>query len=459
MTKRKYKLNPNESICGNDEVAPTLTTKPKTVVLAKKKRKTAISIDAQEGGGSKRMPIPKGVNEDFDALVGRIQATSDALQQDALVVINRSVTTRAWLTGYYIVEYEQHGADRAKYGEGLLKKLAARLNDDKFRLSSLKSYRQFFRVYPELAAPVRTYLVSRFGGGCALPKQIGQTLSGFLTDGQVIDVGEKSQTLSGLSDSSQILLISGDEVRVNPFALFNRISFSHIIELLKMPVEMMRTFYAFEAIRGTWSVRALRRQIESQYYQRVGWAKNPHKLAALAQGRAEKLDAKDFIKQNTVLEFLGLKPQGDWDESDLERGILDNLKNFIREMGTGFCFEDQQQNILIDDVYERIDLVFYHRILKCHVLIELKPKKLNYKDIAQLSLYISYYRKNKMTAGDNPPIGILLCTGIGKETAEYLAPFTDPQLFLSEYQLQLPTKEKFAEFLKKENEGLQAKGK
>ena len=129
---------------------------------------------------------------DFEGLVGRIQAASDTLQQDALVVVNRSVTTRAWLTGYYIVEYEQHGADRAKYGEGLLKKLAARLNDDKFRLSSLKSYRQFFRVYPELAAPVRVYLVSRFGGGCALPKQIGQTLS-------------------GLSDSSQILLISGDK--------------------------------------------------------------------------------------------------------------------------------------------------------------------------------------------------------------------------------------------------------
>ena len=201
---------------------------------------------------------------------------------------------------------------------------------------------------------------------------------------------------------------------------------------------------------------ALRRQIDSQYYQRVGWAKNPHKIAALAQGRAEKLDAKDFIKQNTVLEFLGLKPQGDWDESDLERGILDNLKNFIREMGAGFCFEDQQQYILIDDVYERIDLVFYHRILKCHVLIELKSKKLNYKDIAQLSLYMAYYRKNKMTTGDNPPIGILLCTGVGKETAEYLAPFTDPQLFLSEYQLQLPAKEKFTEFLKKENEGLQA---
>jgi len=330
------------------------------------------------------------------------------------------------------------------------------LNDDKFRLSSLKSYRQFFKVYPEIAGPVRAYLASRFGGGCVLPNQIGQTLSGFLTNGPVVDVGEKSQTVSGLSDGSQILLFSGDEVGVNPFALFNRMSFSHIIELLKMPVDMMRTFYAFEAIRGCWSVRALRRQVDSQYYQRVGWSKDPHKLSALAQGRAEKLEAKDFVKQNTVLEFLGLKPNGDWDEPDLEKGLIDNLKTFIRELGTGFCFEDQQQNILIDDVYERIDLVFYHRILKCHVLIELKSKKLNYKDIAQLSLYMAYYRKNKMTAGDNPPIGILLCNAVGKETAEYLAPFTDKQLFLSEYQLQLPSKEAFTEFLKKENEGMTA---
>ena len=432
-----------------DEVASTLTTKPKTVVLAKK-RKTAISVDAQEGGGSKRIPIPKGMNEDFEALVGRIQATSDALQQDALVVINRSVTTRAWLTGYYIVEYEQHGADRAKYGEGLLKKLAQRLSGSAFALASLKNYRKFYLIYPELCEPVAGYLISRFGKSQSLISQLA------------IDVGEsasKGQSAISLSGNGSLLAESEGSLKIIPEVLFNRLSFTHILQLLPLAEDLQRTFYAFEAIRGTWSVRALRRQIESQYYQRVGWAKNPHKLAALAQGRAEKLDAKDFIKQNTVLEFLGLKPQGDWDESDLERGIFDNLKNFIREMGAGFCFEDQQQNILIDDVYERIDLVFYHRILKCHVLIELKPKKLNYKDIAQLSLYISYYRKNKMTAGDNPPIGILLCTGVGKETAEYLAPFTDPQLFLSEYQLQLPAKEKFTEFLKKENEGLQAKGK
>ena len=384
---------------------------------------------------------------DFEKLIGRIQATSEAL------------TARAWLTGYYIVEYEQHGEDRAKYGEQLLKRLAVRLGSDKFAAPTLKTYRLFYKLYPSLVGEIRHYLESRFGKGSTVSSQ----LTGITTNA----LPEKGSTVSSLSVEQGLLVYFGDDVDISPSAIFNRLSYSHICELLHLPEPMMRTFYAFEAIRGTWSVRALRRQIDSEYpvFVKAGGivplscdggngTENPHKLAALAQGRAEKLDAKDFVKQNTVLEFLGLKPQGDWDESDLERGILDNLKTFIRELGAGFCFEDQQQNILIDDVYERIDLVFYHRILKCHVLIELKPKKLNYKDVAQLSLYMSYYRKNKMTSGDNPPIGILLCTGIGHETAEYLAPFTDPKLFLSEYQLQLPAKEQFTEFLKKENKGI-----
>ena len=397
--------------------------------------------------------LPSGVRcserrsdeSDFENLVGRIQATSEALQQDALVVINRNVTARAWLTGYYIVEYEQHGADRAKYGDELLKRLSERLGTEKFAAPTLKTYRLFYKLYPALAGQIRDYLLERFGKGSTVSIQFANR--------EMKQLPEKGSTVSSLSVEQGLLVYTGEDVDISPKAIFNRLSYSHICELLHLPEPMMRTFYAFEAIRGSWSVRALRRQIDSQYYQRVGWAKDPHKLAVLAQGRAEKLDAKDFIKQNTVLEFLGLKPNADWDESDLENGILDNLKEFIREMGAGFCFEDQQQNILIDDVYERIDLVFYHRILKCHVLIELKSKKLNYKDVAQLSLYMSYYRKNKMTAGDNPPIGILLCNAVGKETAEYLAPFTDPQLFMSEYQLQLPAKEAFTDYLKKENEG------
>ena len=140
-----------------------------------------------------------------------------------------------------------------------------------------------------------------------------------------------------------------------------------------------------------------------------------------------------------------------WDEKDLENGILGHLQEFILEMGEGFCFEARQKKILIDDAYERIDLVFYHRILKCHVLIELKPKRFNYADAAQLAVYMAYYRKHVCEKADNPPVGILLCTEVGQEMAEYVNTFVEPDLFLTKYQLQLPSKEKIIGFLKQEN--------
>ena len=383
----------------------------------------------------------------FENLVGRIQATSEALQQEALVVINRSVTARAWLTGYYIVEYEQHGADRAKYGEGLLKKLAERLSGPAFALASLKNYRKFYQLYPELAEPVAGYLISRFGKSQSL---IGQL---------AIDVSEplqKSQSLISLSGKDSLLAESTDSLKIIPEVLFSRLSFTHILQLLPLADDLQRTFYAFEAIRGTWSVRELKRQIESMYYQRCGWAKDPHKYSAMVRSKGEKLNADDFIKTDTVLEFLGAKLPPGWEESDLEQSIYDNLRDFILEVGRGFCFEARQQKILIDDAYERIDLVFYHRILKCHVLIELKTKKFNRADAVQLGMYMEYYRKRVMESSDNPPIGLLLCTEVGQEAAEYIAPYIDERLFISKYQLQLPAKEAFTAFLKKENEGLPA---
>ena len=384
----------------------------------------------------------KGGDKDFETLVGRIQTTSDALRQDALSVINRSVTARAWLTGYYIVEYEQHGADRAKYGEGLLKKLAARLSGAAFALASLKNYRKLYLLYPELGEPVAGYLLSHFGKGQSL---IGQL---------AIDVGDatqKSQSAISLSRGDSLLVESGDALKISPDVLFNRLSFTHILQLLSLADDLQRTFYAFEAIRGTWSVRELQRQIESLYYARSGWSKNPRKLAQLTQGKAEKLNAADFVKADTVLEFLNLQAKDVWEEKDLEDGILGHLKEFILEMGNGMCFEARQRKILIDDAYERVDLVFYHRVLKCHVLIELKARKFNYADAAQLGVYLAYYRKHVMQADDNPPVGILLCTAAGEEMMEFVNTFIDPQIFVSKYQLQLPGREKVTEFLKKEN--------
>ena len=385
----------------------------------------------------------KDVKTDFEVLVGRIQATSDALQQDALVVINRSVTTRAWLTGYYIVEYEQHGADRAKYGEGLLKKLAARLNSDNFALPSLKNYRAFYKVYPEVGLEVAAYLRERFGKG--------YTPCSLLVDAPTLALPDKSYTACSQSSPNGLLVEYGDEIRISAEALFNRLSYSHIRELVRLDDDLQRTFYAFEAIRGTWSVRELQRQIGSLYYARSGWSKNPHKLSQITHVKAEKLDVAGFIKTENVLEFLNLKPQDVWEEKDLENGIIGHLKEFILEMGTGMCFEARQKKILIDDSYERIDLVFYHRILKCHVLIELKAKKFNHADASQLGIYMAYYRKHMMQSDDNPPVGILLCTAVGDETMEYVNTFIDPKLFVSKYQLQLPEKSQVTAFLKREN--------
>lgn len=379
---------------------------------------------------------------DFEGLVGRIRATSDALQQDALVIINRSVTARAWLTGYYIVEYEQKGDDRAKYGEGLLKNLARRLSGPAFALASLKNYRKFYLLYPELCTPVAEYLLSRFGKS---QSPIGQL---------AIDVSEaasRSQSLISFSDNGSLLAQTADALKIVPKVLFGRLSFTHILQLLPLEDDLQRTFYAFEAIRGCWSVRELRRQIESLYYARSGWSKNPHRLSQLTHIKAEKLDVSDFVKTDTVLEFLNLQAKDVWEEKDLENGILGHLKEFILEMGNGMCFEARQRKILIDDVYERVDLVFYHRILKCHVLIELKAKKFRYADAAQLGMYLGYYRKHVMQADDNPPVGILLCTEAGQETMEYVNAFIDPKLFVSKYELQLPGKDQVTDFLRREN--------
>lgn len=377
---------------------------------------------------------------DFNALVSRIQTTSDALRQEALVVINRCVTARAWLTGFYIVEYEQHGRDRAEYGAGLLKRLAKAIGDANFALASLKNYRSFYLSYPGMAQPIAEWLEDRFGKG--------YTVSGFLHDGASTP---KGYTPCSLSSAGQILVENDGVPSVSPWALFNRLSYSHIREIVRVPDGLQRTFYAFEAIRGTWSVRELKRQIASQYYQRCGWNGNPGAVSLLTQKKAEKASVKGFIKTDAVLEFLNLKPADVWSEKDLEDGIIGHLRDFILEMGLGFCFEARQKKILIDDAYEKVDLVFYHRILKCHVLVELKSKKFSYSDAAQLSVYMAYYRKHVCEPDDNPPVGILLCTEVGREMAEYVNTFIDPQLFVSKYQLQLPPKEKIAEFLRREN--------
>ena len=373
----------------------------------------------------KKNEIQMAQNNDFDGLVAHIQQTQDVLQSNARLVINRHVTAKAWLTGYYIVEYEQKGADRAKYGEQLLKKLAERLKDKKtFSYRSLRLYRQFYLTYQGLIPQVSDFVKSL--------SQIWQT---------------PSAKLPAVSSTSVT-------IQTKPELLFNKLSFSHLSLLLPISDPLERAFYETMAIRGTWSVRELQRQIDSNYYIRSGWSQKPEALAKLVDGKAEKDSLALDIKSPFTFEFLGLQAKDVVEESDLETALITHLQDFILELGMGFCFEERQKKMLIDDRYFKADLVFYHRILKRHVIIELKANRLNYADAAQLHMYLAYYRKNIMQPDDNPPIGILLCSAVGQEMAEYSLLDLDESVFISKYQLNVPSKERMTEFLRKENEGL-----
>ena len=236
--------------------------------------------------------------------------------------------------------------------------------------------------------------------------------------------------------------------------VFKFLSFTHLAAILPCKEPLQRAFYETMAIRGTWSVRELQRQIDSNYYERSGWSQKPEALAKLVNGKAERASLTLDIKSPFTFEFLGLAAKDVVEESDLETALLDHLQDFILELGMGFCFEERQKKLLIDDRYFKADLVFYHRILKRHVIIELKANRLDYADTAQLKMYLAYFRKNIMQPDDNTPIGILMCSEVGREMAEYTLLDIDEDIFISKYELSLPSKERMTEFLKKENEEL-----
>ena len=403
----------------------------------------------------------KNKNVDFESLVKHIQNTSEALQQDARLVINRNVTTRAWLTGFYIVEYEQHGNDRAKYGEQLIQRLSQRLGGKSFGVSNLRNYRQFFLCYPEVGPVIGSYLKERFSIRHSLNGELELLEIHHSPNGELVEDG-KSLSQICLSDAQKPEMVSKDgfamqlasgEVLPVPQMLFNRLSFTHIVQLLHLDEPMKRTFYAIEAMRGPWSVRELQRQIDSNYYERSGWSKKPELLAGKVNDKAEKPSFKEDLKSHYVFEFLGLAAKNVVEEDVLEQALIDHLEEFMLELGMGFCLEARQKKLLIDDRYFKADLVFYHRILKLHCIVELKGHRLDYADMAQLNMYLEYYRRHYMQPDDNPPVGLLLCTEYGQEMVEYVTPHMDPNLFVAQYELQLPSKDKITEFLMKENRG------
>jgi len=369
----------------------------------------------------------------FNELVNQIIQTHEALKGYALKAINVSLTVRNWLFGFYVVEYEQNGDDRAKYGENLIDELSKSLAEKGLKgvvPTSLRMCRSFYLTYP----------------------QIQQTLSVEL---KVLGIKQIQQTLfvelqNKLGTLSQKLQDTENQLFVEPIKLLTNLSFSHFSELLKIDNLLKRTFYEIECIKGTWSVRELRRQINSLFYERAGISQKPEKLVEMVQNSAEKQNFEDIVKSPFIFELLGIKAKDVVLESDLEQAIMDNLQEFLLEFGTGFCFEARQKKILIEDEYFPIDLVFYHRILHCHVLIEIKVDEFKHKYIGQLNAYLEHYKRNEMHEGDNLPVGILLVTNKNRTLVEYAKGSMDNQLFVSKYLLELPNKDELMKIIEKE---------
>jgi len=234
-----------------------------------------------------------------------------------------------------------------------------------------------------------------------------------------------------------------------PETLISRLSYSMFKLLAELDDDLQRVFYETECLRGNWSVRELKRQMASLYFERSALSRNRKKLAAQTRHQADQAEPHLAIRDPYIFEFLGLKPQEVMGESHLEDQLLDKLQAFLLELGHGFCFEARQKRILIGDSHEFVDLVFYHRILKCHVLIELKLEEFSHQNIGQLNTYVSWYRTNLMADGDNPPLGILLCARKNHALVEYALAGMDNQLFVSKYQLHLPDRKQLSRQLER----------
>ena len=343
------------------------------------------------------MTTPSSHAMSFELLVTAIGQTHAELAAQAARAVNTGLTARNWLIGFYIEEYERHGVDRQQYGDKLLDRLAETLErKGAFRRDrrELYRYRQFYLTYPQIVETLSPQLIVRLGASSPGPKR-----------GIVESASPQSEiSASPLRDALP------SELDIPPQRLMQSLSFSHFAELILLKEPLKRRFYEVECLRGNWSVRELKRQIASLYYERSGLSSDKNKLADHVQGQAEKSSIGLSVRDPYVFEFLGLKPQEVMYETDVEDALLDNLQEFLPELGHGFCFEARQKRILIGDSHNFVDLVFYHRILKCHVLVELKVAAFSHENIGQLNTYVSWYRKHMMTEGDNPPVGILLCT-------------------------------------------------
>lgn len=319
-----------------------------------------------------------GDDAGFESLVNRIVSLVSEAKSQVLRQIDDALVITNWHIGEYIVEFEQDGKARAVYGERLMRKLSKRLTLHLGKGYSLSNLHNMRRLY--LYYP-------------------------------------KFQTVSG------------------------KLSWSHWCELLEIDDSLERKFYENECLSQHWGVRALRRQINSGLFMRLAQSQDKNGVLALAEKGQVIRSPQDVVKDTFILEFLGIPEKNIYSESSLEKALIDNMQKFLLELGKGFAFIGEQYPIQIGSTHLHVDLVFYHAILKCYVLIDLKRAGVKHYDIGQMNMYLGYFANEVSQPDDNKPIGIVLCHSKNELVVEYATYGMDSNIFVSKYQLYLPNRE------------------
>lgn len=358
----------------------------------------------------KRPTVAKAKPGDLAALITEVRDLIQSARRSVASVVDTFQVMTNFEIGRRIVEHEQKGAKRAAYGAELLKELSGRLTEEfgrGFSVTNLKLMRQFFTENK---------------------LRIGQMASD-----QLSPPSSKGQSATGQSEIFQSVTEKSGSV---PFLL----SWTHYVELLGIKDPDERSFYEIESRRSNWNVRELKRQKASCLYERLALGRDKAGIKRLASEGQLITKPEDLFKEPLVLEFLGLDEQARYSESDLETALISHLEKFLLELGKGFLFEARQKRFTFDGDHYFLDLVFYNRLLRCYVVIDLKLDKLTHQDLGQMQMYVNYYDREVKLPDENPTIGLLLC----KEKKDAVVKLTlpkDANIHAKEYQLYLPSKE------------------
>jgi predicted nuclease of restriction endonuclease-like (RecB) superfamily len=388
--------------------------------------------------------VSKALSEEYGGLIGGIAELLEASRHTAARTVNALMTATYWEIGRRIVEFEQRGKERAAYGEQLLAQLSADLTSRfgrGFGRRNLFQIRAFYLAYRSIvqtssAQLVKEQTLSAQSGARILSTPSIESTQPIVSTASIESPRKKGQTSSG-------------ELPVHDLAARFPLPWSHYVRLLSTKSAEARRFYETEALRGGWSVRQLDRQIASQFYERTAASRN--KDAMLRKGAVaragDSISADEEVRDPLVLEFLGLKDE--YSETDLEEALLRHLENFLLELGGDFAFVGRQRRLRIGDEWYRIDLLFFHRKLRCLVVIDLKVGKFTHADAGQMHLYLNYAREHWTQADENPPVGLILCAEKDDAIAKYALEGLPNKVLAREYKLALPDEKRLAAEIEK----------